>query len=69
MDFAGEGSGDALGFLINILAMAMVLIMMAVSAFIYIDILSVKAETKEQLLKIDRLRKQIEQQAKKEDAN
>jgi uncharacterized membrane protein len=55
-----EGSGDALGFLINIISLMVILLLMALMSFLYLDILSAKHEVREQVQAIDRLRKEVE---------
>ena len=61
-----EGSDGALGILIAMISMAVVLFLMALTAFMYIDILGAKMEVKEQLIKLERLRKDVEKLAEKE---
>jgi len=41
-------------------SLALVLFLMALTAFIYIDILGAKAEVKEQLIKLERLRTEVQ---------
>jgi HAMP domain-containing protein len=48
------------------ISLALVLFLMTLTAFMYIDILGAKAEVKEQLIKLERLRKEIENQAKEQ---
>lgn len=55
-----EGSGDALGFLINIIALFVIVLLVALMSFIYLDILTTKHEVREQVQAMDRLRKEVE---------
>ena len=55
-----EGSDGALGILIAMISMAVVLFLMALTAFMYIDILGAKMEVKEQLIKLEKLRRSEE---------
>lgn len=55
-----EGSGDTLGFLINIISLLVIVLLIALMSFIYIDILTTKHEVREQVQAIDRLRKEVE---------
>ncbi len=55
-----EGSGDTLGFLINIISLFVIVLLIALMSFIYIDILTTKHEVREQVQAIDRLRKEVE---------
>ena len=55
-----SGSDGALGILIAMVSLALVLFLMALTAFIYIDILGAKAEVKEQLIKLERLRTEVQ---------
>ena len=57
-----SGSSGALGILIGMISLALVLFLMALTAFIYIDILAAKAEVKQQIIKLDDLRKQVQSQ-------
>ena len=57
-----SGSNGALGILIGMISLALVLFLMALTAFIYIDILAAKAEVKQQIIKLDELRKQVQSQ-------
>ena len=50
--------------MIAMIALALVIFLMALTAFIYIDILGAKAEVKQQLIKLDELRREIQQQVK-----
>ena len=56
---ADSGSNDALGILIAMISLALVLFLMALTAFMYVDILGAKAEVKEQLVKLERLRSEV----------
>lgn len=49
-----------MGILIAMVSLALVLFLMALTAFIYIDILGAKAEVKEQLIKLERLRTEVQ---------
>ena len=55
-----EGSGDSLGFLINIISIIVLLLLTAIMSFIYLDILTTKHEVREQVQAVDRLRKEVE---------
>ena len=55
-----EGSGDSLGFLINIISLIVIVLLIAIMSLIYIDILTTKHEVREQVQAIDRLRKEVE---------
>ena len=55
-----EGSGDSLGFLINIISLMVIVLLIAIMSLIYIDILTTKHEVREQVQAIDRLRKEVE---------
>ena len=55
-----EGSGDSLGFLINIISIIVILLLTAIMSFIYLDILTTKHEVREQVQAVDRLRKEVE---------
>ena len=55
-----EGSGDSLGFLINIISLMVIVLLIAIISLIYIDILTTKHEVREQVQAIDRLRKEVE---------
>ena len=61
-----EGSDSAVGVLIAMVSMAIVLLLMVLTAFIYIDILGAKMEVKEQLIKLEKLRREVEKLAEKE---
>ena len=61
-----EGSDSAVGILIAMVSMAIVLFLMVMTAFIYIDILGAKMEVKEQLIKLEKLRREVEKLAEKE---
>jgi hypothetical protein len=61
-----SGSSGSLGILITMVSLALVLFLMALTAFIYIDILAAKAEVKEQLIKLDRLRTEVQRLTEKE---
>ena len=61
-----EGSDGAVGILIAMVSMAIVLFLMVMTAFIYIDILGAKMEVKEQLIKLEKLRREVEKLAEKE---
>ncbi len=50
--------------MIAMLSMAIVLFLMFLTAFIYIDILGAKAEVREQLVKLEKLRREVEKLAK-----
>ena len=41
------------------ISLALVLFLMALTAFMYVDILGAKAEVKEQLIKLERLRTEV----------
>lgn len=41
------------------ISLALVLFLMALTAFMYVDILGAKAEVKEQLVKLERLRSEV----------
>ena len=55
-----EGSGDSLGFLINIISLMVIVLLIAIMSLICIDILTTKHEVREQVQAIDRLRKEVE---------
>lgn len=55
-----EGSGDSLGFLINIISLMVIVLLIAIMSLIYVDILTTKHEVREQVQAIDRLRKEVE---------
>ena len=59
-----SGSDGALGVLIAMVALALVIFLMALTAFMYIDILGAKMEVKQQLIKLDELRKEVSKQVK-----
>ena len=61
-----EGSDSAVGILIAMVSMAIVLLLMVLTAFIYIDILGAKIEVREQLIKLEKLRREVEKLAEKE---
>lgn len=61
-----EGSDSAVGILIAMVSMAIVLLLMVLTAFIYIDILGAKMEVKEQLIKLEKLRREVEKLAERE---
>jgi len=63
---AREGSDGALGVLIAMLSMAIVLFLLVLTAFMYIDVLGAKAEVKEQLVKLEKLRREVEKLTEKE---
>ena len=63
---SGEGSDGALGILIAMLSMAIVLFLLVLTAFMYIDVLGAKAEVKEQLVKLEKLRREVEKLTEKE---
>ena len=52
--------------MIAMISMAVVLFLMALTAFMYIDILGAKMEVKEQLIKLEKLRREVEKLAEKE---
>lgn len=56
---SGEGSSGSLGILIGMVSLALVLFLMALTAFIYIDILAAKHEVKEQLIKLRDLQSEV----------
>lgn len=58
------GSDDALGILIAMVALALVIFLMVLTAFIYIDILGAKMEVRQQLIKLEELRKEVSKQVK-----
>ena len=58
------GSDGALGILIAMVALALVIFLMVLTAFMYIDILGAKMEVKQQLIKLEELRKEISKQVK-----
>ena len=45
-------------------ALALVIFLMVLTAFMYVDILGAKMEVKQQLIKLDELRKEISKQVK-----
>jgi hypothetical protein len=53
-----------MGILIAMVSMAIVLFLMVLTAFMYIDILGAKAEVREQLVKLEKLRREVEKLAK-----
>ncbi len=55
-----EGSDGSLGILIAMLSMAIVLFLMVLTAFMYIDVLGAKAEVREQLIKLEKLRIEVQ---------
>ena len=55
-----------MGILIAMISMAIVLFLMVLTAFMYIDILGAKAEMKEQLIKLEKLRREVEKLTEKE---
>ena len=61
-----EGSDSAVGILIAMVSMAIVLLLMVLTAFIYIDILGAKMEVREQLIKLEKLRREVEKLAERE---
>ena len=61
---SGEGSDGSLGILIAMLSMAVVMFLLVLTAFMYIDILGAKAEVREQLVKLEKLRREVEKLAK-----
>ncbi len=61
-----EGSDGSLGILIAMLSMAIVLFLMVLTAFMYIDVLGAKAEVKEQLIKLEKLRVEVQKLTEKE---
>jgi hypothetical protein len=58
------GSDGALGILIAMVALALVIFLMVLTAFMYIDILGAKMEVKQQLIKLEELRKEVSKQVK-----
>lgn len=60
-----EGSDGSLGILIAMLSMAIVLFLMVLTAFMYIDVLGAKAEVKEQLIKLEKLRVEVQKLTEK----
>jgi hypothetical protein len=59
---ADSGSDGALGILIAMISLALVLFLMALTAFMYVDILGAKAEVKQQIIRLEELRKQVQSQ-------
>lgn len=55
-----EGSGDSLGFLINIISLIVIVLLIAIMSLMYVDILTTKHEVREQVQAMDRLRKEVE---------
>jgi len=55
-----------MGFLVNLVALVSVMAMVLMMAFLYADILETKHEIKQKLEKIDRLRKEVEKERKKD---
>lgn len=49
-----------MGVLIGMISLALVLFLLALTAFIYIDILAAKAEVKQQIIRLEELRKQVQ---------
>jgi uncharacterized protein (DUF58 family) len=52
-----------------IAACVLIALLLPLGAMLYIDILEVKSETKVQLEKVEKLRRQVEQQQRKEKRN
>lgn len=55
-----------MGFLTSLISLVTVLCMVLLIAFMYSDILDTKHEIKQQLEKMDRLRKEVEKERKKD---
>lgn len=55
-----ERSGDSLGFLINIISLFVIILLIAITSLMYIDILTAKHEIREQVQAMDRIRKEVE---------
>ena len=60
-----EGSDGSLGILIAMLSMAIVLFLLVLTALMYIDVLGAKAEVKEQLIKLEKLRVEVQKLTEK----
>ena len=64
----GDGSLDKMGFLIALIAMVLVFcLMLPIISIIYFDTLAVQKESKAQIDRMERLRKQLEEDRKKMD--
>ena len=50
--------------MIAMIALALVIFLMALTAFMYIDILGAKMEVKQQLIKLEELRREVSKQVK-----
>ena len=62
---AGAGQKDQMGFLIALIAMVLVFcLMLPVISIIYFDTLAVQKESKAQIERMERLRKQLEEERK-----
>ena len=65
---AGDGSKDKMGFLIALIAMVLVFcLMLPIVGIMYFDTLSTQKESKAQIERMERLRKQLEDERKKMD--
>lgn len=51
----------------QVIAMLVIVCFVVLTMFMYMDMLATKAEVKDQLEKIDRMRKQVEKEKKQED--
>ncbi len=60
-----EGSDGSLGILIAMLSMAIVLFLLVLTALMYIDVLGAKAEVREQLIKLEKLRVEVQKLTEK----
>jgi hypothetical protein len=64
----GDGPKDKMGFLIALIAMVLVFcLMLPIISIIYFDTLAVQKESKAQIDRMERLRKQLEEDRKKMD--
>jgi len=63
----GSRSDDALWLVNQVIAMLVIVCFVVLTMFMYMDMLATKAEVKDQLEKIDRMRKQVEKEKKQED--
>ncbi len=62
----GDGPKDKMGFLIALIAMVLVFcLMLPIISIIYFDTLAVQKESKAQIDRMERLRKQLEEDRKK----
>jgi len=61
----GDGPKDQMGFLIALIAMVLVFcLMLPIISVIYFDTLAVQKESKAQIERMERLRKQLEEERK-----